>query len=206
MAEEPKGNLKSKFGSSLLAGAQGLSDAPKSQKKAPQVRIARSTYANMLSTKILKSVGTGLIILLVVYIAFAVTIMRVIPSSSAGLIPVKNITFEGGLVPAGEIVVVSMTQPQGEDLVDYLKQSFIPQADVAIVRVLDGPWGTFGWADPGVVAVNGEIVENVFMDQPADKELTSEYLVECLRGACAPGTAYVIPDNRLMGIPLGTEE
>lgn len=205
MADEPKENLKSKFGSSLLAGAQGLSSNPKQPRKAPQVRIARSAYANMLSTKILKASAVGLFIVLIVYLAFAATIIRVIPSATAGLVPAKNITFEGGLVPAGEIVVVSMTKSQGSEIQDYLLQALIPQADVAIVKVLAGPWGTFGWAEPGIVAVNGEIAD-IRMVQPIDKELTDEYLVECLRGACVPGEGYILSSTQLMGIPLMKEE
>lgn len=205
MAEEPKGNLKSKFGSSLLAGAQGLSDGKKPVKKAPQVRIARSTYANMVTTRILKSALTAVAIIFVVYIAFAVTIMRVLPTTTVGLMPVKNITYDGGLVPAGETVVVSMNKAQGQDLLDYLGQSFLPQTDVSVVKVIKGPWGSFGWAEPGVIAVDGEIVPNVLMQEPEDKTLDSEYLVECIRGDCLPGNAYVIPTNHLMGIPLVKE-
>jgi hypothetical protein len=206
MADEQKGNLKSKFGSSLLAGAQGLSDAPKTPKKAPSVRIARRTYANMLSTRILKNAALGLLVILVVYFAFAVTIMRVLPTTSVGLLPVKNITFEGGLVPAGEVVVLSMTQPQGEEITDYLKQSVVPTTDAAIVKVIAGPWGAFEWSPPGIVAVNDQIVENVVMAEPSDQELTSEYLVECLSGSCVAGQAYVIPSNHLLGVPLSDKE
>lgn len=205
MAEESKEKLKSKFGSSLLAGAQGLSDAPKPVKKAPQVRIAKSTYANMLSTRILKTSMLGLAIILITYLAFAVTIIRVIPSASAGLIPAKNVTFEGGLVPAGEIVILSMTTAQGTELQDYLMQSLIPQQDVSIMRAIAGPWGPYGWAEPGVIAIDGKIVENVFMNKPEDTTLKNQYLMECIRGACLAGEAYVIPANRLMGIPLVNE-
>jgi hypothetical protein len=206
MADEQKGNLKSKFGSSLLAGAQGLSDAPKSPKKAPQVRIARSSYANMLSTRILKNAALAIVVLLVVYLAFAATIMRVLPTTSVGLLPVKNLTFEGGLVPPGEIVAVSMTEAQGEEIQDYLAQSLIPHKNVSVVKVIAGPWGTFEWSPPGIIAVEDQIVENVTMEEPSDEELTSEYLVECVRGACVPGEAYVIPTDHLMGVPLADEE
>lgn len=203
MAEEPKKDLKSKFGSSLLAGAQGLGEEPRQPKKAPQVRIARSTYTNMLSTRILKSVLTVFAILIVVYIAFAATIMRVIPSTSAGLIPVKNITYEGGLVPAGATVVLSMTKAQGSSIGDYLLQAVVPQADVSVVKVIAGPWGTFGWAEPGIIAVHGKIVNDVLMPEPQTKTLDDEYLVECLRGACKAQTGYIIPADRLIGVPLG---
>lgn len=199
---DSKENLKSKFGSSLLAGAQGLSKTPV-KKKAPEIRIAKSTYANMLSTRILKTLGIGLIALVVVYFAFAVTIMRVLPTASAGLIPVKNVTFEGGLVPAGEVVVIDMVKPHGTDIQDYFMQSIVPSASVSVVRALHGPWGTFGWAEPGIIAVDGELVQNVFMDKPASDQLNNQYLVECITGACEPGKAYVIPANNLMGIPLG---
>lgn len=201
MADD-NGNLKSRFGSSLLAGAQGLSNEPKTPKKAPSVRIARSTYANMLSTRILKGFGLAVLVLLVVYLGLAATIIRVIPTTSAGLLPVKNITYQGGLVPQDAVVAVSMDKAQGQEIQDYLAQATIPQNNVSVVKVLKGPWGTFGWTDPGIITVDGKIVPNVFMDDPGDKKLDSEYLVECVRGACAPGNAYVIPSANLLGVPL----
>ena len=206
MAEDSGGKLKNKFGSSLLAGAEGLGNKPTPAKKAPQVRIARSAYANMLSTRILKSVLFTLVTLLIVYLAFAVTIIRVIPSSSIGLTPVKNITFKGGLAPSGALVVVSMTRAQGSGISDYLTQALVPQADVAVVKIIAGPWGTFGWSEPGIIAVNGKIVNGVTMAEPQNKKLEDSYLIQCIKGACKAGEGYVIPANRLMGIPLGAKE
>lgn len=202
MANENKEGLEKKFGSSLLAGAQGLTKE-KPAKRAPQVRVAKNTYMNMLGVKILKAVGAAFIVLVVIYLSFAATIMRVLPTEDLGMIPVKNNTFEGGLVPAGERIVVSMSHSQGQEATDYLQQAFVPTKNAAVIEVLAGPWGKFGWAEPGLIAIDGEVIDGVFMDEPAQTTLESAYLAVCVEGACTPGQAYVIPSSNILGIPIG---
>jgi hypothetical protein len=192
------------FGAALKAGAAKTQEsAPKSEtpKKTPQVRIARSTYSNLLATKILKAAGVGFLLIAVIYLCFAVTIVRVLPTPTAGLIPVKNITFPGGLIPAGETVVVDMQNQQGSTMVDYLKQSFVPNPNAAVVRVDGGPWGKFQWNN-GVVVYDEEIVPMAMPNQPESTKLENKYLVTCLEGACVPGQGYVVHSLQVLGQPL----
>lgn len=193
------------FGAALKAGAaktaESNGEGKPTPKKTPQVRIARSTYSNLLATKILKAAGIGLLLITIIYLCFAVTIVRVLPTTTIGLMPVKNVTFPGGLIPGGENVVVDIEDKQGSTMVDYLKQSFIPSDSAALVRVEAGPWGNFSWNN-GVVIYDEEIVPMAMPNQPEDTKLENSYLVTCLEGACVPGQGYVVHSLQILGQPL----
>ncbi len=190
------------FGAALRSGAQNIGNSPDEEqqkpKKAPQVRIAKSTYGNLMATKVLKALGVGFLVIALVYVCFAISIARILPTTTVGLIPVKNITFAGGLVPAGEEIVVDMANPQGTEILDYLKQSFIPNGNAAIVEVAAGPWGSFEWSN-GIVTHDEQILNMAMPEEPAKLTLDNEYLVTCVEGACVPGQGYVIHASQLMG-------
>jgi len=203
-ARKSSSGVSGGLGAAIRAGVQDVnkpSSKEEKPRKAPQVRIAKSTYSSLLATRILKAVGIGFLAFLLVYVSFAVTIVRVLPTSSVGLLPVKNITFPGGIVPAGETVAVDMAQPQGAELTDYLKQSFVPNGNVAVVEVAAGPWGKFGW-NSGTVTFKEQILGMAMPNQPEKLTLDNQYLVKCISGACVPGQGYVIPASHLMGQPL----
>lgn len=206
-ARKSSSGVSGGFGAALKAGAAKAQDATEeikssSPRKAPQVRIARSTYSNLLATKILKASLVGLLLLAVIYVCFAITIVRVLPTTTVGLVPVKNITFPGGLIPAGETVVVDMEEGHGTGMTDLLQQSFVPNGNAAIVKVEAGPWGKFDWNN-GVVVYDEQILKMAMPEQPLATTLENSYLVTCLEGACVPGQGYVVHSMQVMGQPLG---
>lgn len=180
--------------------------------RSPTIRVANTTFAKIVFLKTMKSLGIFLAIILLVYVCFAATILRVVPTSEAGLIPVKNITFTGGIVPPGREVVVDTEEPQGSGIFDRLKQSFVPNSNAAVVRVVSDPIGKLKWVQPNILMVDGEPV-GVPMS-PLDKDgnprdfsgdngfLKDEYVAECIKGACVEGEALIIPSENIMGIPL----
>jgi len=171
-------------------------------KKNPQVRIAKNTYSNLLATRLLKAFGLVFLGIVLVYVCIALTIFRVIPTTSAGLIPVKNLTYSGGLIPSGEVIMVDMNAPQGTEILDRAKQAFIPTSTAAVVKVEAGPWGNFEW-NSGVVTFDEKILTLTMPEDPGTDKLESQYLVTCVEGACTPGEGYIIPANQIMGQPLG---
>ena len=171
------------------------------RRKTPQVRIAKGTYSSLMATKILKALGFGVIALLVLYLCFAATIVRVLPTSSIGFVPVKNITFAGGLIPAGENVIVDMQNTQGSEVLDHLKQSVLPNGNAARVQVEAGPWDSFTWKE-GVVIHDQQVLTMEMPNRPESTDLHDEYLVTCLEGACVPGQGYVLNENQVLGSPL----
>jgi len=208
------------FGSALKAGVENVSkpdDAPKAPKKQPQIRIARQTYNSLIATKILRYAFVSFLGFMLLYLCFAVTIMRVVPSVSIGPVLTKNITFPGGLIPEGTTVLVDVTGPQGSEMLDYLRQAFVPTNTVAVMKVHGGPWGTFNWQESGVVSYDGKILDmtiparvnddGVVLDVPAtprgDTKLENEYLMTCVEGACVPGQGYVFKALNIMGQPIG---
>jgi len=201
--------VSSGFSAAIKSGAaktQGDSTEEKSaRRKTPQVRIAKSTYGSLLATKLLKGFLFGLTALVVLYLCFAVTIVRVLPTTSIGLTPVKNITYPGGLIPAEEVVVVDMVESHGSEIVDHFMQSVTPNGNVAKVRVEAGPWAKFSWKE-GVVIYKDQILEMTMPNAPESTALQDEYLVTCMSGACVEGQGYVISKGQVLGTPLALKK
>lgn len=180
--------------------------------RSPTIRVANTTFAKIVFLKTIKSLGIFLAIIMLVYVCFAATILRVVPTSEAGLIPVKNVTFTGGNVPLGREVLVDTVEPQGSGVFDRLKQSFVPNSNAAVVRVVSDRIGKLEWVPPNILMVDGKPV-GVPMS-PVDKDgnprnfsgengfLNDEYVAECIKGACVEGEALIIPSENIMGIPL----
>ncbi len=210
-ARKSSSGVGGNFGAALKSGFNEVnSPTPPNQpgahlaakKKNPQIRIAKNTYSNLLATRILKAFGIAFIGIVVVYACIALTIFRVIPTTTAGLIPVKNLTYSGGLIPAGEFIMVDMESPQGSEILDRAKQAFLPSSTAAVVQVEAGPWGNFEWSS-GVVTFDEKILKLSMPVDPGTNQLQSQYLVTCVEGACVPGEGYIIPANHIMGQPLG---
>lgn len=195
---------KKKDASSLRKESESSSNfgSASKPKKKPQIRVARTTFYSAIGNKFVRAIGFSLFAIAIVYICFVITIMRVVPTTTAGLVPVKNITFTGGMVPAGEEVLVSMGNPQGSTMLDYLRQAFLPTTDASVVRVEAGPWGSYSWAEPGIVTVKGEVLDMGMPEKPEETILEDSYLVTCIEGACIPGEGFVIPKSHIMGEPL----
>ena len=172
------------------------------------VRVSASAVGKVLTQRILKVFGLVLGSMFIIYLLFAATILRVVPTTTgSGFVPVKNITFEGGVMPEGSEILVKRTAPAGKELLDRLKQSFMPMNDGAVVRVIAGPYGKLSWTEPGIVTVDG-VVQEIELPQNSDgssplddrsKFLEKEYLVECISGACLEGTAFITPNEAIVG-------
>lgn len=177
-----------------------------------QVRVAHSAFARILMHRVVKAVGIIVVVLALVYVCFAGTIIRAVPSTSGtGVVMVKNNTFPGGVVPVGRVVIMDIKDAQGYELTDRLKQAFVPNSNVVKVEVLTGNYGPLTWAAPDILSVNGVPVRapmpavNGVSPIGTDKTnwfLKNQYVVRCISGACVPGHAYIISVNNIIGIPL----
>lgn len=219
-ARKSSGSSSGGFGSAIRQGVQNVSESPTEEpkkKRQPQVRIARQTYNSLMAKKILKASLLLLLGLVVLYVCFAATILRFIPSISMGPVLTKNITFPGGLIPEGESVVIDVYSPRDDSMEEYLKQAFVPQDTYAIMKVEGGPWGGFTWDKSGVVTYEEKVL-SMKIPEAVDEEgnplgypnvpsggtaLENEYLMTCLAGACNPGQGYVFSAQHIVGQPLG---
>lgn len=201
-------------------GWEGLQMAgffKKSDKKAnisdfnePTVKVAKGTYRKVVAVRFIKVISSVFVILLAVYGVFAVTLLRVVPTTTVGFVPVKNMTFEGGIAPADAQLLISVNTPQGTGFVDRLKQSFLPTDDAALVQVVAGPYGKMAWVEPDILTVDGyptglhlEAKEGDISPLESRSEyLKDEYLALCLEGSCEVGDAIIFPKDRIMGTPL----
>lgn len=175
----------------------------------PEIRISKGTYYSSVLKSMSGFIGIIIISLIVLYVVFAATLIRVVPTTTAGFIPSKNMTFSGGIAPAGSELLVSMGSDQGKDFGSRLKQSFLPMNDAAIVKVVAGPYGKLTWAEPDRVTIDGKLVEAKL--KPVDKKspldnrdpyLKDEYLAVCIKGDCVVGDAVIVSKNKIVGVPL----
>lgn len=171
-------------------------------KKTPQIRIAKNIYYKNVFKKFASFFSYFVLVSVVIYMCFSLTILRVIPSNTnLGFVPVKNMTFPGGIVPEGEQVVMNTVSAQGTTFVDRMKQSFLMNPDVVLVDVLAGPYGKVKWAPGGLTTVDGKPLPVSFEEKPKEF-LEDEYIVRCIKGNCVEGEVFIIPVENVYGQPL----
>lgn len=184
---------------------------PNVDAKSPQIRVANSAFAKILFHKATKSIGIIFASILILYVCFAATIIRVVPTTTTGFVPVKNLTFEGGKVPVGREILVDVANVQGTQIVDRLKQSFLPNSSAAMVEVLGGPVGKLTWAPPDILAIDGTPVKapmpaidgkSPIGENEENWFLKKAYAAKCVSGACNVGEVIIISADNVIGVPL----
>lgn len=177
----------------------------------PQIRVAKSAYRKLLFRRIFAILGYSFLGIFVIYLCFASTIMRVVPTTSgAGFVPVKENTHPGGILPSGETVLVDTESEKGREFLDRLTQSFVPSKTAAVVKIVSGPYGEFEWLESGIITVNGELTEAYLPERPILEDgkpknrLLGEYLSVCISGDCTPGEAIFVSEKKLFGLTLGS--
>lgn len=166
------------------------------------VRVAQGTYQKALVQKLVSQLIIALVALLVVYLCFAATLVRFVPSD-AGFVLTKNNTNRGGTLPANSQALVSLDPEAvvGDSMVDRLKQSFVPQKPTAVVEVLAGPIGRVKWTK-SLLTVNGKALKTNFAQDPQLEYLEDQYIAVCVAGACEPGSAVLFTSPQIIGVPV----
>jgi len=168
-----------------------------------EVRVAKSAFAGLLVKRVWGIFGFSLLALFVIYLCFASTLMRVVPTTSgAGLVPVKGNTFPGGIIPENTEILVNVKNEVKTGHFDKLGQAFIPTENAAVINVKAGPNGEVKWMESGVITVKGKMTEAFFFEDPEKDFLESEYVGVCVSGACKPGEGIIVPKNNIYGVVI----
>lgn len=177
--------------------------------KQPQLRVANSAYRKILLKRVLTILGYSVAGAFILYLCFAATIMRAVPTTSgAGIVAVKENTFRGGQIPSGVSILVDTQNEQKNGYVERLKQSFVPSKNAAVVQVVEGPYGSISWIASGLVTVDGELTDVHMSEQPQDEigkakdKLREEYLTVCVSGDCIPGEGLIVSQKNIYGLTL----
>ena len=172
-----------------------------------KVRVSTGVLTRMLSTAAVRWVGVALAVLGVVYLCFAATLLRVVLLRDNSVVPVKNLTFEGGIAPVGSKVLVDPGNHDG-GILDHLKQSLAPSRQASVVTIEAGPIGRLQYADP-ILTVDGKAVTKIHSEDYKDiiegrsgKFLRDEYVVRCVQGNCTPGEVFIVPKEKVIGQTL----
>lgn len=176
--------------------------------KEPEIRITKGMYGRLIYRRMIQVIGFGLLTALVLYLCFAATWVRVVPTlSGAGFVPLKNVTYEGGFLPSGAQVLIDRSEPQGNKIQNRLKQAFVPSSTAAKVEIIAGPYGELKWAAPNILTVDGKPIgapypANNEGKNPIDIEdpyLKNQYVAVCISGACTPGEALIFEQDYVYG-------
>lgn len=181
--------------------------------RAPQLRVANSAYRKILLKRIAAILGYSVVGVFIIYLCFAATIMRAVPTTSgSGLVFVKENTFHGGIIPANTSILVDTQAEQKNDFGERLKQAFIPSKNAAVVKVVAGPHNAISWVASGLVTVDGKLTNVHLTQQPLDADKTSktklrgEYLAVCVSGDCTPGDGIIVSQKNIYGLTLSKQD
>lgn len=172
-------------------------------KSANGVRLSRKDFYTAIFSRIVKMVALVILSLVVVYVCFAGTILRFVPTNSdLGLYLVKAPIYETGVIPVGGETLVSLDEPVDKSFFGKIKTAFTMHENVALIEIQGGPLGELTWTDEGLVAVNGRIIEsNPLGFNPKKEYLSEEYIGVCIEGNCVPGDLIITDDDHIYGIP-----
>lgn len=187
----------------------------------PKMTIDKKTASKLALRKSAKSIQTGIIVIICLYLVMAVTLVRFIVGG-AGIVLAKNDVFYGDIIPVSqqtetkERVLIDMRKG-GHDgsLLDRAKTAFMWNGGSAIVEVHAGPTGQIEWAEPNIVVYDGVAVdgsmeaEEPTMSNPTGNPfgkkqfLYNEYLGVCQAGACGgKGNIVMFTRDQVIGIPV----
>lgn len=186
----------------------------KAKEKAPKINVHKGVATKKIVSQILNLLGLAIVALFLLYVVFAVMIIRVVPAGSGvGAVIVKNNTFYGGVLPENSVVLVDNANEVDNSPINNLKMSlpFINN-DVSMVQVKAGPTGKWSWISPGIVTIDGRIITDGFFPPLEDKSqytrkfLSGEYLGLCIKGNCEPGTLVLFNKNNVMGVVVSKND
>lgn len=175
-----------------------------------QIRVSRSAVAKVLAGRVVKGVVATVLAVGIVYCVVAAMLVRVVPSvSGTGPQVVKNITYPGGLIPPGRLIMVDVAKQAGTDPLSRLKQAFVPSASYALVETTAGPTGKLMWAAPDILTIDGKPAPAPYPattsgESPLRKHekidyLKGEYAGVCISGACESGSMIIVDKENILG-------
>jgi hypothetical protein len=166
----------------------------------PKIRVTHGLQRKFIATKAARNIGLALVMLIVVYLCFAITIVRFVPTSF-GLVLTKNNTYAGNILPSNSQVLINPGVTVKTNILGRLKESFIPTSHAQLLEVLAGPTGTINWTKPNILAVNGQVLTAKFPQNPGIKYLNNQYIGVCLKGYCTVGQPVIFDASNVLGIP-----
>lgn len=172
------------------------------------IRISKWAAIRAQTGRIMKLLFGIVVALLIVYFCFALTLLRIVPSTSGtGFQLIKGVSAPGGFIQQGNQVLASATHAQDQSWGNRLQTGFIPSDEWMLVEVVAGPYGELSVSE-GQVTVDNRVHSvniNLGAFRNHGKYLSDEYIVNCISGACNPGQALIISKEQVAGEPVMAE-
>lgn len=197
--------------------------------KTPKMTVSSATVVKAAIKRSFGVLKTVIAILVLLYVALALTVVRVIPGfGGAGMVLSKEGNYYGDIIPVSqsngvkeEAVIDLVNSYDSTSLLDKFKIAFVPNPNTAVVEVVAGPTGKLEWVEPNLVFVNGVQIDG-FMPAVEKREedlligdempprnpfagvdfLNNYYLGVCVSGACEEGRIIPFERGQVMGTPI----
>lgn len=187
----------------------------------PRMTVTSGTVLSASAKRAWSVIQFGLALFILIYVALAITLVRVIPGvpGGVGFELSKNASYYGGIIPVSsneekEEVIIDRSEYHDNSVWDRTKISFKPNGNTAKVKVVAGPTGKLEWNAPDIITVNGHQVEGYM--EPVEKTdrnpdgnpingtqyLYEQYLGVCESGACNEGEIIVFKKGQVIGVPV----
>lgn len=171
--------------------------------KEQRVMVSKKVGRKVLKKKISFIVICIVVSLIVIYLCFAATIIRFIPTTNGmGPVLIKNSTYVGNILPKGAQVIIDTKSENDDGIIDHLKQTVIPTKNIAKVEIVAGPYGKLSYSD-NIVFVDGNSTDVSIDEGLTDsKYLQNQYVAKCLEGDCSNEKGLIFKGKQLVGIPI----
>lgn len=161
--------------------------------------------------------GVGLLVIAMLYSGLAANLMMYIPTSEDVTkrdLVVRNIWQDtGNKPPLNTNVVISTTNVLPENWFELIRVGWTGTENPAVVRIASTDFDTLYIVEDEVVNLGESGETGTFVGSPSfphyseletyseeqNVVLDNQFLVECISGACEPGTFFIISDNQIFG-------
>lgn len=178
-----------------------------------KVKVSSSAIFRSQIKRVIRALVWTLLLFFIIYVCFAATLVRVVPSTDVGPILTKNITAEGDMIPEGTLLVVDNSREQDGSIGKNLENAFIPSGNYRVVEVLAGPYGEFNVnTDSGSFATSFEgdplnlSMSETQLEERESNYLNNEYITRCIEGNCAEGKGYIVNRENIVGEQIAFSE
>lgn len=184
------------------------------------VEVKEETWLQIIFGWMKSLIGVIVVALLVatvLYSGLSANLMMYIPTSTETMqrdLVVRNTWQESGnRPPLNTQIVISTTSTLPENWFGLIRVGWLGTDNPAIVRVASTEFDVLYILEDKVTNLGASGDEGKFVSSPAfphspedetyteeqNISLNGEYLVECLSGACEPGTYFIITNSQIFG-------
>ena len=180
-------------------------DKIRSAKKARprDVRVSKNFLTRLLYSNFKYYFGLIILAIIVVYLGFAATLMRVIVTADNGFNLVRDAKYTSGAIPKGTPVLLDMKNADvGDGPLNNIKNSFSVHFNTAKVVVASTNHGQIIQdKENQTITVGSDLIQGELENDLRGIEtyLNQEFVAYCVSGDCNPGNYFIASQKQVLG-------